>query len=261
LVFPKLENAYSTEVFRVIQSSSGYLAKLKAINSENDIDFSYNYTYNRGIPNPKIDSLFLYTLPFKKGKKLMITEAYNVGERHFGSERPSKWKYYIIYTNSADSIYCMRKGLVVEIKDIYESDTLLQKNYTSYRNSILIEHADGSYAEYRGFKKNSILVELGQTVYPQTQLGIVDKFNKEDYRLDFSVYYLIDDKLERKENQTLKDIKCRYEYLSPYFITKNGVCKIEHRKEYTVEFNETILLEELTKKEKKKYKNNPELFN
>ena len=50
-------------------------------------------------------------------------------------------------------------------------------------------------------------------------------------------------------------------YLTPYFNTTEGAIKLKDRNEYTVLFNETILFQELTKREKKKYKKKPEFFN
>ena len=261
LVFPSLDNCYPTKFEGVIKNSSGRLIKLKPINSERNIKFSYTYSSIRGIPNPKVDSLFNYTLPFKKGKKVTIYEASNLGEKYFGSEKPSNWKSYIINSKSPDTVFCMRKGIVIEIINKFKADTLSQKSFTSKRNRIIVEHSDGTYASYTGFNKESISVKLGQIVYPQTQLGTMEVLNKGNYRLSFDVHYLIDNNLERQKKQTLKNRKSQNEYLTPYFITKNGAEKITSNKEYTVFFNETILFQELTRREKKKYKKNPSIFN
>lgn len=48
-----------------------------------------------------------------------------------------------------------------------------------------MEHEDGTIAIYNGFKKNLIFVKLGQTVYPQTELGVIEEFNPGVYRADF----------------------------------------------------------------------------
>ena len=154
----------------------------------------------------------------------------------------------------------MRKGIVVKITNEYKADTLLEKRFTSKRNSIVIEHSDGTYASYTGFKKDSIFVELGQIAYPQTKLGIIDVFNNGQYRLSFSIYYLINNNLDFKEKQTLKNVKSRNKFLTPYFSTEHGIIKLTPNKKYIVAFNEPILFKELTKREKKKYKKNPNIF-
>ena len=260
LEFTTLKNCYKSNIERVIKNSSGRLIKLKPIDSKQHVNFSYKYSTIRGNPNPKIDSLFNYTIPFKKGKKVRINEAWNVGEKYFGNDRPTNWKSYIIYRKSPDTICSMRKGIVVQITNKFNVDTLFNKSFTSKRNTILIEHSDGTYASYTGFKKNSIFVKLGQTVYPQTKLGILEIFNAGKYRLSFAIYYIIDSNLENLKKQNLKNRKSRNAFLTPYFITENGSEKIKSRNEYIVTSNEKILFEEFTKREKKKYKKNQLIF-
>lgn len=260
LEFTTLRNSYPTRFEGVIKDKSGSLLRLKPIDSDKRINYGYSYTTTRGVPNPKIDSEFTYALPFQDGKKVLIKEAYNVGEKHFGSERPSNWKYYIVDSKSADTICSMRKGIVVEIKNEFREDTTFEKTYTSDRNSMVIEHDDGTYASYKGFRKNTFLVELGQTVYPNTKLGVMDIFNKDNYRIDFAIYYLIDTDFKHRKNQTLSNAKSLYEYLNPYFITQNGIKKMESRNEYTAKMNESILFQEFSKRERKKYIKNTELF-
>jgi hypothetical protein len=51
----------------------------------------------------------------------------------------------------------MRKGIVVDIKNEFQNDTLLMKIYTSNTNSILIEHEDGTYAILQRVQKETAL--------------------------------------------------------------------------------------------------------
>lgn len=255
-----LENCYSSGFEGVVCNSSGSLVKLKPINNQQCITFSCKSFSIMGVPNPRVDSLFIYTLPFRERKKVRVIEASNLEEEYFGSERPANWKSYIVFTQTPDTVCSMRKGIVVKVTDEYDADTTIVKSFTSKRNSVVIEHADGTYASYAGFKKDAIFVELGQTVYPYTQLGIMELFNKGSYKLSFCVYYLSDYNFEYKENQTLKDKKSQLEYLTPYFITQNGIRKVEPGKEYTTTYNEAVSLQELTRGEKKKYTKNPKIF-
>lgn len=258
--FTKLENCYPSNFEDAIRDYSGHLMTLKPIDSKQHISFSYKYATTRGELNPKVDSLFNYTIPFKNGKKVSIIEASNIGEKYFGSEKPSNWKSFIVYSKSPDTVCSMRKGIVVEITNKFDADTLFKKTYTSNRNKITIEHLDGTYATYTGIKKNSFFVKLGQTVYPQTQLGLMEMFNKDNYRLSFSVYYLINDDFKNHSKQTVKNRKSLNEYLNPNFITQNWVGKIESRKEYISLFNQNILFQELTSREKRKYKKDLQIF-
>ena len=156
--FTKLENSNSFDYSDVIKAKSGYLFTLRPIDNRKSIRFSYKRSWLRGVPNPKTDSLFTYGLPFKEGVKVLVRENKNVGEKYFGSEKPSKWKSYAAYVKTTDTVCSMRKGIVVGITNKYENDTISKKKFTTKRNSVRIEHQDGTIASYYGFKKNSFLV-------------------------------------------------------------------------------------------------------
>lgn len=263
LDFSDISNCYTNEYKGVIAGYSGRLLSLKPINAQQGIGYSLRYSAVMGVPNPKVDSLFQYILPFKTGKKVKIYEAGNIGEKYFGSEKPANWKSYVVHFKSPDTIFSIRKGIVVKLTNEHDDDASIAKHYTSKRNSIIIEHEDGTFAEYKGFKKNSFKVKLGQTVYPQTQLGTIELFNKSEnnYRFDFSIYYLFNVKsIGNNEKQTFKNNVSRYKFLTPQFFTSEGLMAVESKKEYTASFNEAILLQEMTRSEKKKYLKDPTQF-
>ena len=62
------------------------------------------------------------------------------------------------------------------------------------------------------------------------------------------------------ENRIFKDIQSRYKYLSPKFLTSEGFTTVDSKKEYTAVCNETILFQEMTRSEKKKYAKDPSQF-
>ncbi|GAA4281609.1 hypothetical protein GCM10022260_20300 [Gaetbulibacter aestuarii] len=257
LEFNQLENSGYSGISRVVSNSKGYLFRLTPINPEKGIGFSYGYYYFRGNPEPKVDSLFTYCLPFKKNKGVDINESSNIGNTYLGFEKPSKWKSYIVFRKSPDTVCAMRKGVVVDLVNDFKTDKSLKYDFKSDMNSILIEHDDGTFASYRGFKQNSFLVTLGQTVYPQTELGTLDMLGEDDYRLYFNIHYT---QLKREIEDHLENKKSYSEYLTPYFITTNGKTKLKQHEHYIVDCNETIFLKEFSKREKKKYRKNPELY-
>jgi hypothetical protein len=158
-----------------------------------------------------------------------------------------------VRSDISDTICSMRKGVVVEVSNVYNDNSSRDAYYTSKRNSVIVEHADGTFAEYKGFKKNGIFVKLGQTVFPQTELGVIEKYDLKHYRLDFSVYYLSDKYLKENRNQTLKGYKNSYKYIAPFFITQEGEAVLQSKNEYTTVLNETIITQEFSRSEKKKY--------
>lgn len=253
LEFTNVENCDTREYTTEVRGYSGNLYRLRPLDKARGIRYSMKYYTVMGEVNPKIDSLFRYTLPFKNGKKVKIYEAGNIGEKYFGQEKISNWKSYVVHLEKPDTIFSMRKGIVVAVKDEYEDNSSVDAQYTSKRNSIIVEHADGTFAFYKGFKKTKIFVKLGETIYPQTQLGIVEKYDSKGYRLDFSVYYLSDKYLKENRYQSLKGYRSNYKYIMPIFVTQEGETTIESKKEYISALNEAVITQEFSRSEKKKY--------
>jgi hypothetical protein len=248
LDFLNITNCAVTNYKTVIKGYSGNLLRLEPISKEQSIGFSLQYHYIMGEPNPEVDSLFHYVLPFKKGSKHKIIGVSNLGES------------YVIISKTADTLCSMRKGTVIKIDDQYHKKSSVEKVYGSNRNSITIEHSDGTLAIYHGFIKTGIFVKLGQTVYPQTELGVMELFDTDEYRADVSISYLIDKNFKNIDIKTMQNYKVKYDYVTPYFVTDNGVEKLVSNKEYVSICTEKELLEEFTRSEKKKYLKNPTLF-
>ena len=253
LEFSNVENCdkrnYNTEV----RGNSGNLYKLRPIDKNKGIGYSLKYYTVMGEINPKVDSLYRYILPFKNGKKIKIYEAANIGEKYLGQEKALNWKSYVVNSDRPDTICSMRKGIVVLIENEYNDTSMEDFQYTSKRNSIVVEHADGTFAIYKGFKKNGIFVKSGETVYPQTELGIIEKYDLKGYRLDFSVYYLSDKYIKENRKKSLKGYKSSYKYVTPYFVTQGGDTTIQSKNEYTTSLNEAVITQEFSRSEKKKY--------
>ena len=248
--FNNLKNTNASDDYEtVIDGSSGRLLTLRPTNKEEGIGYGYKFSYTFGNSRPKVDSLFQYLLPFKKGTEITIYESSNLNEKYFGAEKLESWKSYSTNSETVDSVYAMRKGIVVDIKNEFQNDTLIKKVYTSNINSLVVEHEDGTYASYKGFKKDSFKVKLGETVYPQTLLGTLDKFNNHNYVLHFSIYYLDKNLMFSSSNNTMKTAKTPYNYLTPLFFTKEGLIKIVPRNSFTADANEAILTNEMSRKE------------
>jgi murein DD-endopeptidase MepM/ murein hydrolase activator NlpD len=252
LKFNNVSNSDATEQIEVVKYDSGNLMTLVPLDIKKAISYSFSISYILGNFRPKVDSLFQYILPFKNGKNKTIFESFNMNEKYFGAEKPETWKSYYIESKTADTVYAMRKGIVVEIINEFVTDTLVKS--TTKKNRIIIEHSDGTLASYKGFKLNTIRVKLGETVYPATPLGIVDQNRDKLHFFNFSVYYLGKDTFDRDPDATLKTAKSGYHYLTPYFYTKKGVVKIIPKNKYTADDNETIVTKEFTKKELKNRK-------
>lgn len=253
--FPILENCIQGEFSTVVKDLGGTLLTLLPMNQNQPIRFSTSTSYSRGEPNPKVDKDFVYMLPYKKGKTVKIIEATSLNEKYFGKKKIDSWKSFIVDTKSKDSIFAMRKGIVIEIVNKHEAISTNNARYTSSLNYIIIEHQDGTTSTFKGLNKDSFFVKEGQTVYPQSKLGVLNIFDESKYRLYFHVSYLVDNKNTNNSKE-----KMHREFVDPIFLTKKGETKLNHGNEFTVGFSEALLKEEFSRREKKKFKKNPQLF-
>ena len=224
LNFSKLENSETKSIPKFnVTANSGFLFKLKPLDKNKKIDFFYDYSLIPGYLNPVLDPDVTYALPFKKGKKVKIYWATRP------SISPDKWKRYVVYSNHQDSVYGMRKGVVVDIRTLtrFDKDETTQEAKKVLVKEIIVEHADGTFAYYMGIDEKSISVKVGQTINPQSYIGVMDKSNSGRYSFTFDVYYHESD--EKNDRGNLVSV-------NPNFLTQNGIEKLESKKEYVVSY-------------------------
>mgnify|MGYP003575552467 CR=1 FL=1 len=250
LNFRELANTSSVgePVYKVKHTGDNFLT-LTPDNKNQGITYSYSYSYIRGELNPKYSALFVYALPYGKGKKIRATESGFLNAAYFGATAPEDWKAYRFYTEEADTVTAVRKGIVVNVTDIHDLDTKDLK-YTSKVNTVIVEHADGTLATYKGFKKG-IFVKEGQTVFPGTALGM-NNITNERYGISLMITYLKSANFGSNKNSDSKSSKSLYGFITPYFCTTenaNGI--LTSQKYYTSAITPEIIQKEMTKKELK----------
>lgn len=250
--FRDLSNSYFSErdILR-LNNYSGRLLSLTPENKEQGIGFSYSYSFIRGKLNPKFDADFVYLFPYKKGTKVRVANMGYVGTRYFGKDTPEDWSVYRFFTDVEDSITSIRKGVVVDIKDLHSSGEDSNLDYTSKINELTIEHADGTLAVYKGFRKGSFSVKIGQTVYPGSTLGL----NSKQYvnsKFNVSIYIIYLKSMDFESARNPQNPKSLYGFIKPHFYTSlNPAAELEIQKEYTVEETSDIVKKEFSKKELK----------
>lgn len=257
LVVVKLNNAFNapeTEFKQVVTARGGLLFWVDPVDRSRRLCFStYCTHYYRGVPNPKIDSSFVYALPYPKGNTFSVSYLNDLSKT-FGNEGTRNYKAFEFSSKNCDTVCAARKGVVVSVVDKYEMDTTLAKSYTSEVNRILIEQPDGTLASYEGFKRGSIFVKEGQTVLPYTPLGRLSYYDvRKHHFLRLMIYFLSSTNVgENKEKPvTLKTLKNNNECIDPLFLTNKGVTKLINHQSYKSELNEYLLEQEMSKKELK----------
>lgn len=255
LTFTELINSFSSGYRGVVSNPFGKLLTLKPQYRFKGIDFSYMISYVRGRPNPPADSSVILLLPFKKETRVAVTEVGNLEEKFFNNIRPKNWKVYQFRISGPDTVYASRRGMVVEVIDQYDVDTTMEYGYSSERNSILVEHQDGTFGSYSGFAKNSIFVSPGQQLIPGTPLGTIGRADKRKiYNLYFKTYFLTKPEIVNKENKTLSTLRSMHQYYTPVFYTQNGNQKLKDGETYIADISDEIIIQELSRKEIRKLK-------
>ena len=258
LEFSNLSNTRAQRrVSKILKNNSGSLfLKLKPINDENSIGFQYQTMYFKGSVNSKVNEDYPYILPFNKGDKITPRDLYSIENRYLNEEVPEGWKSYSFTFNEKKEVKAIRKGIVIEIKNTYTPDYSIEASFYSEQNSISIEHIDGTVATYKGFDKNTIQLKEGETVYPQTTLGQLVKYDKREiYRLYLTLY-----SYTTKDNVSLFNLNSSDDYgityLTPKFYVRNSLEILKDNNEYLVDFDEKTQFKEMRKKEIKKFKIN-----
>ncbi|MEY2916402.1 MAG: hypothetical protein RIS73_116 [Bacteroidota bacterium] len=112
----------------------------------------------------KADNSYIYYLPFEKGSKFLLIQAYNSSMSH-KSELSLDFKM-----KKGSKICAARKGIVTAIKA--DSDMGgLKDEFMLQGNHIIIKHDDGSTAMYWHLKKDGVLVSEGDTVKQGQHIG------------------------------------------------------------------------------------------
>lgn len=251
LNFKELSNSNNVgdNIYKIKYSGQNFLT-LKPSNKDQGIGYSYSYSYIRGELNPKYDKDFVYTLPYINGKKVKVVESSFVNATYFGSTTPPDWKVYRFFTSQSDTVTAIRKGIIVSIKDIYDMDESGKQTYTSQVNEVIIEHADGSLATYRGFRKG-IYVKLAQVVFPGSPLGLSSN-NSGSGQFNISLLLTYLKSVDFAKKQEIKESKSMYGFITPYFYSLvNGKEILTNNQTYTVAISPEISQKEMTKKELK----------
>lgn len=112
----------------------------------------------------KPDNSYIYYLPFAKGSKFLLIQAYNSKMSH------SKELSLDFKMKPGSKICAARNGVVIAIKE--DSDVGgLNNSYLNEGNHIIIRHDDGSEAMYWHLQKDGVLVNTGDTVVQGALIG------------------------------------------------------------------------------------------
>lgn len=253
LQFSYLQNATYSDFGHVVQSYRGKLTTLKPIYPINGISFRYSYQYWRGRPVKEYNKNQIYLFPYREGKSVMVQYLNHINQI-LDLPVPANWVSYAFITENPDTIFSCRKGIVVDVINEFQTDTLKLYKYQSQKNYIVVEHEDGTLARYSGFELDKIHVKLGEKVFPGTPIGIIGRYDKTTnyFVLNIAFYYL-DTSHKTVEAGSNNSFGIFYNYLTPMFLTNYGIQTLVGNDIYQVVTSDEVVKSEMTKKEIKAY--------
>lgn len=113
----------------------------------------------------KDDSSYVYTLPFEYRKKVFLVQGYESMFSHKG-ERALDFK-----VKTGTKVCAARNGVVTAARGDSDKGGLKPENLSD-GNYIFIRHNDGTEANYWHFKKDGVLVHVGDTVKTGQVIGL-----------------------------------------------------------------------------------------
>jgi murein DD-endopeptidase MepM/ murein hydrolase activator NlpD len=113
----------------------------------------------------KADSSYIYALPYKTGKSYFLIQAYESKMSH-KDERALDFKM-----KTGSEVCAARGGVVTSLREDSKNGGLKPENL-SEGNYIIIQHEDGSRANYWHLQTEGALVNVGDTVKKGQTIGL-----------------------------------------------------------------------------------------
>lgn len=141
------------------------LTKIKISNKRLASKFTYNYWTNYGNHHKDdYEEDYSYDLPFSTSSEYRVYQGYN------GSFSHQNQNALDLTMPIGTEIMAIREGIVTEVVE-KNSKNCSREECKKYNNKIIINHPDGTFAEYTHIKQNGSLVEVGDEVSKGQQIG------------------------------------------------------------------------------------------
>ena len=199
-----------------IKSSSGTTITVypgKTDISRNDDGTWQRYIWFRGKAISGIDVKYPYVLPVEPETEVVL----------LNDQREKQLSFAVVMKQFAP-VFAMRRGRVCK---------------TSYDNSVLVWHDDGTFAAYMNVQD--------ARVFPGDFVETGEMIGSCGYgTLSISIFYLDSNKIQSNSADS-------YTHITPYILTETGAVKLETGAKYVSYIDTDIITWEMRPSEKKKY--------
>lgn len=140
--------------------------ELARVSAGQGVAYRSTYGWVRGSAFAVHDDSYMYTLPFRKGASIYVSQGYHGGITHKGLSA-----YAIDFpVPSGTPIHAAREGIVVGAQGSSNIGGM-SPEYRQHANYVIIEHSDGTMGNYYHLKQGGALVRIGQKVAQGDLIG------------------------------------------------------------------------------------------
>lgn len=125
---------------------------------------SDNEVYDLKSGRKKDDSSYIYWLPYREGTRYLLVQAANSKMSHTAELS------YDFKMKTGSSVCAARPGVVIRARGNSNKGGLKEENLAD-GNYIVIQHIDGSIANYWHLQQNGVYVKVGDTVEQGQVIG------------------------------------------------------------------------------------------
>lgn len=213
------------------------LTTLRPSSEDSGVGFAYSYTYSKGSMRAKTDSNFVYLFPLLEGKRVRMNRMVSL-ENVLGSDKKTRLTGIAFRTTEGDTIVAARYGLVTEVRD-NSASTSDHKAFDRNENFVEVYQEDGTFVRYMLFQDSGVFVVPGENVIPGQPLGVIGGSNYEGgSHLRISI--LCPD---------MKDVT----FVPNFYLSSGNTGKPEEGELYVSEHPQELIMQEMSKKEKKAF--------
>ncbi len=168
LTLTNMKSSAPLPIVRDLTQERTLLTTLTKINPAEKWAFKYRFRPVVGRSNAKPDLAHVYKLPFNPESKFPLRSGYGGRAEPAGS--PPTSTILVWDMPEGTPVLAAREGTVVGIRDD-SNEHGLSDEFHAKANVIVIEHADGTLAEYVHLKYQGVAVKLGQAVKTGELIG------------------------------------------------------------------------------------------
>lgn len=130
-------------------------------------EYSFRYSWLPGDINPGFESDYQYHLPYRDGEAHPVLQSFDGAFSHTGYS-----KYALDFEMPVGTpVYSARGGTVVKVVESHTRHGSTEE-YRDDSNYVVIQHEDGTWAEYHHLMRDGVLVKVGQHVDENQQIAI-----------------------------------------------------------------------------------------